>query len=107
MDISKLTITELRDLQQQIPQEMKQRQVRDMNELLAEMRSLAKARGYTLEELLAMEGKLPKLRSATGNAKVKYRHPENSGLEWAGRGRKPKWVQSWLENGGTMESLMV
>lgn len=38
---------------------------------------------------------------------VAYRHPENADLEWSGRGRKPKWVEHWLEQGGTLDQLTV
>ena len=36
---------------------------------------------------------------------VAYIHPENADLTWTGRGRKPKWVEVWLEKGGTLEEL--
>lgn len=107
MDISRLSMDELRGLQLQIPQEMKRRGDRERLELLRELRALARARGYSLEELMKVEAGLPKTREATGTVKAKYRHPDNPGLEWTGRGRKPKWVESWLENGGELEILKV
>lgn len=36
---------------------------------------------------------------------VPYRHPDNADLTWTGRGRKPAWVEAWLEDGGTLEDL--
>lgn len=36
---------------------------------------------------------------------VPYQHPEDNDLTWSGRGRKPKWVQDWIANGGTLEDL--
>ena len=104
MDLSSLTIVQLRDLQQQIPAELKRREVQDKVKVLNEARAFVKARGYALEELLNKElkSKLP-----TGKVKVKYRHPENSALEWTGRGRQPKWVAEWMAKGGQMESLAV
>lgn len=41
------------------------------------------------------------------NSPVKYRHPENSELEWSGKGRQPKWVEAYLANGGSIGSLVV
>jgi hypothetical protein len=38
-------------------------------------------------------------------SEVKYRHPEESSLEWSGKGRQPKWVEAYIEQGGTLESL--
>lgn len=107
MDISKLSVAELRELQQQIPQEMKRREVEEKANILSELKALAKSRGYSLEDLVGKELKLPKAKATAGAVKVKYRHPENSELQWTGRGRQPKWVAAWLENGGSLDSLAV
>ena len=105
MDISTLTVVQLRDLQQQIPAEIKRREAQEKVNVLNELRAFAKTRGYAIEDLL---GKEIKVKTPTGNkVKVKYRHPENAELEWTGRGRKPKWVESWVANGGSMDNLLV
>lgn len=36
---------------------------------------------------------------------IAYRHPENAELEWTGRGRQPKWVAHWIDNGGSLDDL--
>ena len=104
MDLSALTVIELRDLQQQIPAELKRREVQDKVKILNEARAFVKARGYALEDLL---GKEVKAKGPTGKVKVKYRHPDNAALEWTGRGRQPRWVAEWLGAGGKPEALIV
>ena len=104
MDLSSLTVAQLRDLQQQIPAELKRREVQEKANILNEVRAFAKARGFALEELV---GKEVKIKVPTGKVKVKYRHPENASLEWTGRGRQPKWVAEWLTKGGLLDSLTV
>ena len=104
MDLSALTVVELRDLQQQIPAELKRREAQDKVKILNEARAFVKARGYALEELL---GKEVKAKGPTGKVRVKYRHPNNAAQEWTGRGRQPKWVAEWLAAGGTLEALTV
>ena len=104
MDLSSLTVAQLRDLQQQIPAELKRREAQEKVNILNEVRAFAKARGYALEELGSKEAKV---KTVGGKVKVKYRHPDNAGLEWTGRGRQPKWVAAWVANGGNMEALAV
>ena len=104
MDLSSLTVAQLRDLQQQIPAELKRREAQEKVNILNEVRAFAKARGYALEELVSKEAKV---KTVGGKVKVKYRHPDNAGLEWTGRGRQPKWVAAWVANGGNMEALAV
>jgi DNA-binding protein H-NS len=38
---------------------------------------------------------------------AKYRNPDNPEETWAGRGRKPKWVQDRLEQGTPLEELLI
>lgn len=42
----------------------------------------------------------------TGQPEVLYTHPDNTDLTWSGRGRKPKWVEAWLDQ-GTLEQLLT
>lgn len=104
MDLSTFTVAELRDLLQIIPAEIKRREAQEKVTVLNELRAFAKSRGYAIEELLAKEAKS---KGGGGKVKVKYRHPENVELEWTGRGRKPKWVEAWTDNGGSLDQLLV
>lgn len=103
MDLSTLSIAQLRELQQQIPAEIKRRESQEKTNILNEVRAFAKSRGYSIEELIGKEAKAP----VTSKVKVKYRHPVDTELQWTGRGRKPKWVEAWLAEEGNLEGLLV
>lgn len=108
MDLSTLTVPQLRDLLQLIPQEIKRREAQEKADILNEVRAFAKARGYAIEDLLGKDAKIKApVAAGTGKVKVKYRHPQNVGLEWTGRGRKPKWVEAWVAEGGSLDNLLV
>ncbi|MBS1197942.1 MAG: Histone-like nucleoid-structuring protein [Proteobacteria bacterium] len=103
MDLSSLTFDELQDLQKRIPAEMKRREKQQKVLVLNEVKALAEARGFTIEELLEKEAKTSK----RGSVKVKYRHPQDANLAWTGRGRTPKWVVQWQADGNKLEALLV
>ncbi|MBF1165028.1 H-NS histone family protein [Dechloromonas agitata] len=104
MDLSKLSLVQLQELQQRIPSEIKRREAEEKANVLNELRAFAKSRGFAIEDLL---GKETKVKAAGSKVKVKYRHPDNAELEWTGRGRKPKWVETWLAEGKALEGLLV
>lgn len=106
MELSSLSVAQLRDLQQQIPAELKRREAQEKEVILNEVRAFAKARGYTVEDLLARDAKIKSV-SGVKKVKVKYRHPQDASLEWTGRGRTPKWVEAWVANGGSLDNLLV
>ncbi len=104
MDLSKLSIKELQNLLHKIPAELKKRDAKDKNRVLDEVKALAKSRGYSLDDLI--DG-APRKTRAGGVVPQKFRHPENADLQWTGRGRKPKWVESWLNGGGNLDALRI
>lgn len=37
----------------------------------------------------------------------KYANPDDSDMTWTGRGRKPKWVEAHLNNGKSLDDLLI
>ena len=103
MNLSELTLAELKQLLVQIPNEIKLREKKEKNAALEAIAALAAERGFNLHELIE-SAPLKKERAPVA---VKYRHPANSELSWTGRGRQPKWVEEFIASGGSLEQLSV
>lgn len=105
MDLSTLTILELKSLLDKIPAEIKRREKEEKTRIRKELEALAAKSGYSLDELLGEAAE--NVRKVVKPVAVKYRHPQNADLNWTGRGRQPKWVVEFLGAGGTLEQLSV
>ena len=102
MDLTKLSHNELQALKADIEQETQNRKKHQRKEVIAQLRVVPKEAGFTLEELVGdSKGKtrMP--------AKVKYRDPKNPSNTWAGRGRKPKWLEAAEKKGKKIEDFAV
>lgn len=102
MNLSELSIAELKSLLDEIPREIKRREKSEKARVRKELEELAAKSGFSLDELLDEAG--GKVRKPVA---AKYRHPQHPELEWSGRGRQPKWVAEFLGNGGTMDQLAI
>ena len=60
----------------------------------------AKEYGFSLDDLVVDGGKGSK-------GLPKYKNPLDPSQTWTGRGRKPNWVISALENGQTLDDLKI
>lgn len=103
MDLSTLTLVELKSLLNLVPAEIKRREKDEKTKALKDLEALAAERGFTLQDLI--EGSAAK--KARLPVAVKYRHPQQADLQWTGRGRQPKWVAEFLATGGSLEQLSV
>ena len=82
---------------------------------------LARAEGYTIAELFggaaAPKAAAPsvgasKPRKTTkgyklGKVQPKYRNPANNEETWAGRGKPPRWLANYLDQGRTIEEFLI
>jgi DNA-binding protein H-NS len=104
MDISTLGLADLKLLLREIPREIKRREAAERSKVRRQLEALAQEHGFSLSEILSESA--PRSKRG-GTAEIKYRHPQNPADAWSGRGRKPRWVETWLANGGTLDQLKV
>lgn len=118
MDIAKLSIAELRKLNKRIEAELKKRDESAKRDLLKKMQRLAAEHGLSLDDVVGAPAPQAKPRNATAKAPAKpkgkkivvapkYRNPDDASMTWTGRGRKPLWVQKCLDEGKSLESLLI
>jgi len=106
MDISQLSLMELKALERQIPREIRRRSAEEKSNVRRKLEKLAQENGFTLAELME-GGRRVTTRRVANKGVAKYRHPQLENLSWSGRGRKPGWVEKWLAEGGKLEQLAV
>jgi DNA-binding protein H-NS len=103
MNLSGLSVADLRALQDQVKHEIKRREHDEMAKAREQILAIAHSVGMPLKDLMGAP-----LRMKTGSVAVRYRHPANPSLEWTGRGRQPKWVVLWQqEHDNSLDGLRV
>lgn len=105
MNLSTLTLQQLRQLQNDLATEIKIREQSKINEARQKILELAQQAGVSLQDLLGT----PAVRSSKPSkpVAVKYRHPNNPALQWTGRGRAPSWVKEWEAEHHSLTGLLV
>ena len=102
MDLSNMSLGDLRNLQEQVKQEMKKREQQEVQKAREQIMQIAQSVGVPLKDLMGTTG-----RAKSGSVAVRFRHPDNSAQQWTGRGRQPKWVKEWVEGGKSLDKLRV
>jgi DNA-binding protein H-NS len=118
MELAKMSLTELRRLQSKVETEIRRRSDSARRDLLKRMQKMAADEGLSLSDVLGSgpasaekrtepKTKTKTARKKTGSVAIKYRHPENPGIGWSGRGRKPQWFADWIAQNKPVEELQV
>jgi DNA-binding protein H-NS len=102
MDLSRLTLSDLRSLQEQATQEIKVREQQELAKAREQIIAIAQSVGMPLKDLFSNE---VRVREINGSATARFRHPANKSLRWSGRGRQPKWVREWVASGQPLDAL--
>lgn len=97
MNLKERSLSELHELKKQLEQEINRRVETEKAEAILVVQQ------YVAKFLLTPDDIFPKKTRKFRVAKCQ--HPHDTSLTWSGMGRKPAWVQRWLEGGGTMEDL--
>jgi DNA-binding protein H-NS len=102
MDLTNMSSAQLRELQEKLKRELKQRESHDLAKAREEILAIAQSVGLPVKDLIGGGG-AP--RAKTGKVQPRYRNPEETSQQWTGRGRQPKWVKEWLDAGKSIDGL--
>ncbi len=101
-NLEAMSLKELRQLQKDLAKAISTYEDRHKAEARAKLEAIAKEMGYSLAELIGVD-----VKTTRAPAVAKYRHPENGGLTWSGRGRKPHWFADHVNAGKDPAELAV
>lgn len=84
---------------------VEQARIAERQGALDKIKAIMQESGLTVEDLGFIK---TKRGSSAAGTKVapKYRKPE-TGETWSGRGKRPRWVQAFLADGGDLETLRI
>lgn len=102
-----LDMNDLDKAKRVIEREHKKRERDARKQAQAEMKAVAEKYGVSLHEIVANQGKSTAKNGTQNKIPPKFRHPEDDNKTWTGRGRRPHWVQDWLDEGGDLEDLRI
>jgi len=102
MDLSTLSLEELKKLRKDVQKAIDSFEERQMKKAREELEEKAREMGYSLDELV-----VAKTRKKRAPAKPKYRHPDQPGVTWSGRGRPPKWITQAEARGQSRDDFLI
>ena len=100
-ELEKMDLAGLKALQKKVANAIEGYEARQKKEALEAIAETAKKHGFSLDDLIGGRKKIKV------PAPAKYRHPENPGLTWSGRGRQPAWFKELVEAGKNPEDFAV
>lgn len=101
LDIENLNVNELQDLIQEAEALVVSKQGKQLVDAYKQFETIAEECDSTINEIMNAGQKLVSERN------VRYMNPENSAETWTGRGRKPIWLVSALEDGHQLSEFEV
>ena len=104
IDLSKLSLVELKELQKHIDKAMGNAERTARKKALEDVQNAARRHGFALEELIDGRLRRAKLKS---NSSPKYSNPNKGSETWSGRGRQPKWFKAAIASGVPREKMEI
>lgn len=102
INVDKMNLKELLDLESKVKKAIANAQVREKDEFLADIKAMAAKRGIAMGEIFGGG------RGSKGSkVAIKYRNRDNPSETWTGRGRQPKWLAAALKKGSKLQDFVI
>ena len=95
------SMSELQALARDIEVELRRRGDEERKRVLVQMKDLAASVDMTLDDFIAYSS------SKKTKGEPKYQNPDNPRQTWTGRGKRPSWIKAVLEQGGSLEDMLI
>lgn len=100
IDLDTLSLNELRDLRNKVERSITSYEDRRKKEALAAVELAAREHGFNLAELTG-------IKPTRSRVAAKYANPQDATQTWSGRGRRPRWVQEYVDGGKAIDDLLI
>nr|VFJ77914.1 MAG: DNA-binding protein H-NS [Candidatus Kentron sp. FW] len=101
-DLSNVSFTDLIELRDELETSIEVKRKEEKQQLLQEIRQMILEKGFSVSEIFGGIDLNKK-----GQVAPKYKNPDNPEQKWSGRGRQPRWIANLLEQGKTLEDLLI
>lgn len=102
--LDRMSYAELKAIAPMVAMRITEREKAEREAVKAELKEMAKAKGFDLADLFGDGGKPVKEKKTVP---PKYRNPADATQTWTGRGRKPRWIVDALASGGTLDDFLI
>ena len=99
-NINDYSLEDLKKIKKQVDQAINTYKSRAMANARKELEKTAKSLGFSLSEIVA-------IAPVKSKVAAKYANPEDPSQTWKGRGRKPRWVEAFIQKGNTLKDLEI
>jgi DNA-binding protein H-NS len=109
LNFEQLGDQQLREVMDRIREALQER----FTSRIQEFREVAREAGYTVtlhkigKEDARQSKRVAAQEDRRRGVRAKYHNPDNPSETWAGRGRKPKWVEEKLAGGSSLDDLLI
>ncbi|MBT8419644.1 MAG: H-NS histone family protein [Gammaproteobacteria bacterium] len=101
-DLTTVNFVDLIELRDEVEASIDARRKEEKQRLLQEIRQMVSDKGFSMGEIFNEPELIKKSPVAP-----KYQNPDNPEQKWSGRGRQPHWIAAHLEQGKTLEDMLI